>query len=66
MPKGESNKLVYDTPRKPAKPSPLISGYDGTQHPWEFSESGILEPSPTDPDTVYGRSRERRRLIPLD
>jgi hypothetical protein len=27
--------------------------YDGTQHPWEFSRVWHLEPSPTDPDTVY-------------
>lgn len=27
--------------------------YDGTQHPWEFKRVWLLEPSPTDPDTVY-------------
>ena len=27
--------------------------YDGTQHPWEFSRVWHLEPSLTDPDTVY-------------
>jgi hypothetical protein len=27
--------------------------YDGTQHPWEFTRVWILEPSLTDPDTVY-------------
>ncbi|MBE2237015.1 MAG: exo-alpha-sialidase [Caldilineaceae bacterium] len=27
--------------------------YDGTQHPWEFQRVWLLEPSPTDPDTVY-------------
>jgi hypothetical protein len=27
--------------------------YDGTQHPWEFKRAWYLEPSPTDPDTVY-------------
>src|SRR5512136_2599239 len=27
--------------------------YDGTQHPWEFKRVWYLEPSPTDPDTVY-------------
>ena len=27
--------------------------YDGTQHPWEFKRVWHLEPSPTDPDTVY-------------
>jgi photosystem II stability/assembly factor-like uncharacterized protein len=27
--------------------------YDGTQHPWEFKRVWHLEPSPTDPNTVY-------------
>jgi photosystem II stability/assembly factor-like uncharacterized protein len=27
--------------------------YDGTQHPWEFKRVWHLEPSKTDPDTVY-------------
>ena len=27
--------------------------YDGTQHPWEFTRVWYLEPSPTDPDTVF-------------
>src|SRR5215210_2776776 len=47
MPKGESNKFVYDG----------IPGthqwYDGTQHPWEFKRVWHLEPSLADPDTVY-------------
>ena len=42
--------------------------YDGTQHPWEFKRVWHLEPSLTDPDTVYAgvedaalfRSRRRR------
>lgn len=27
--------------------------YDGTPHPWEFARVWHLEPSPTDPETVY-------------
>jgi photosystem II stability/assembly factor-like uncharacterized protein len=27
--------------------------YDGTPHPWEFARVWHLEPSPSDPDTVY-------------
>lgn len=27
--------------------------YDGTQHPWEFTRVWHLEPSPTDPDSLY-------------
>ena len=41
------NKFVYEG----------IAGthmwYDGTQHPWEFARVWHLEPSLTDPDTVY-------------
>ena len=47
MPRGESNKFVYDG----------VAGthqwYDGTAHPWEFKRVWHLEPSLTDPDTVY-------------
>ena len=27
--------------------------YDGTQHPWQFARVWHLEPSPSEPDTVY-------------
>jgi len=49
-PKGESNKFVYDT-----KAAPLTTHqfYDGTQHPWEFKRVWHVEPSLSDPDTVY-------------
>jgi len=49
-PKGASNKFAYD-----ASASPLTTHqwYDGTQHPWEFKRVWHLEPSLTDPDTVY-------------
>src|SRR5438309_5825789 len=50
MPKGESNKFVYDTS---AKPLTTHQWYDGTQHPWEFKRVWHLEPSLNDPDTVY-------------
>jgi photosystem II stability/assembly factor-like uncharacterized protein len=41
------NKFVYDgTPG-------THQWYDGTQHPWEFKRVWHLEPSLTDPDTVY-------------
>ncbi len=49
MPKGESNKFVYDTS---AKPLTTHLWYDGTQHPWEFKRVWHLEPSLTDPDVV--------------
>jgi len=50
MPKGESNKFVYDAA---AAPLTTHQWYDGTQHPWEFKRVWHLEPSLTDPDTVY-------------
>ena len=41
------NKFVYDgTPG-------THQWYDGTPHPWEFARVWHLEPSLTDPDTVY-------------
>ena len=53
MPKGESNKFVYDTSPPTGKPLTTHQWYDGTQHPWEFKRVWHLEPSLTDPDTVY-------------
>lgn len=32
--------------------------YDGTPHPWEFKRIWHLEPSPTDPDTVYAGAED--------
>src|SRR5947207_15139363 len=52
MPKGESNKFVYDTSAT-GKPLTTHQWYDGTQHPWEFKRVWHLEPSLSDPDTVY-------------
>jgi photosystem II stability/assembly factor-like uncharacterized protein len=53
MPKGESNKFVYDTSAASGKPLTTHQWYDGTQHPWEFKRVWHLEPSLTDADTVY-------------
>jgi photosystem II stability/assembly factor-like uncharacterized protein len=53
FPKGESNKFVYDTSPDSGKPLTTHQWYDGTQHPWEFKRVWHLEPSLTDPDTVY-------------
>jgi photosystem II stability/assembly factor-like uncharacterized protein len=53
MPKGESNKFVYDTLPKTGKPLTTHQWYDGTQHPWEFKRVWHLEPSLSDPDAVY-------------
>jgi photosystem II stability/assembly factor-like uncharacterized protein len=52
-PKAESNKFVYDTSAETGKPLTTHQFYDGTQHPWEFKRVWHLEPSLSDPDTVY-------------
>src|SRR6266403_837897 len=52
-PKGESNKFTYDTSGETGKPLTTHQWYDGTQHPWEFKRVWHLEPSLSDPDTVY-------------
>jgi photosystem II stability/assembly factor-like uncharacterized protein len=53
MPRGESNKFVYDTSPQTGKPLTTHQWYDGTQHPWEFARVWHLEPSLTDPDVAY-------------
>jgi photosystem II stability/assembly factor-like uncharacterized protein len=53
MPPGASNKFVYDDSPATGKPLTTHQWYDGTQHPWEFKRVWHLEPSLTDPDTVY-------------
>ena len=53
MPKGESNKFVYDTSAETGSPLTTHQWYDGTPHPWEFKRVWHLEPSLTDPDIVY-------------
>ncbi len=53
MPKGESNKFVYDTSDTTGRPLTTHQWYDGSQRPWEFKRVWHLEPSLTDPDTVY-------------
>ena len=47
MPRGESNKFVYE-----GDPG-THQFFDGTQRPWEFKRVWYLDPSLTDPDTVY-------------
>jgi photosystem II stability/assembly factor-like uncharacterized protein len=50
MPMAESNKFAYDAAGQPLT---THQWYDGTQHPWEFKRVWHLEPSLSDPDTVY-------------
>jgi hypothetical protein len=53
FPRGESNKFVYDTSPETGKPLTAHQWYDGTPHAWDFKRVWHLEPSLTDPDTVY-------------
>jgi photosystem II stability/assembly factor-like uncharacterized protein len=52
-PAGVSNMFVYDASEQSGKPLTTHQWYDGTQHPWEFKRVWHLEPSLTEPDTVY-------------
>jgi photosystem II stability/assembly factor-like uncharacterized protein len=40
--------------------------YDGTQHPWEFKRVWHLEPSLTDPDTVYAGVEDAALFVSSD
>jgi photosystem II stability/assembly factor-like uncharacterized protein len=53
MPRGESNRFVYDASPETGKPLTTHQFYDGTQRPWEFKRVWHLEPSLDDPDKVY-------------
>ena len=52
-PKSESNNFVYDASPETGKALTTHQWYDGTQHPWEFKRVWHLEPSLSDPETVY-------------
>ena len=60
MPKGESNKFVYEGEVGTHK------RYDGTQHPWEFKRIWHLEPSLTDPDTIYAGAEDAALFKTMD
>jgi photosystem II stability/assembly factor-like uncharacterized protein len=47
------NKFAYDVSPETGRPLTTHQWYDGTQHPWEFKRVWHLEPSLTDPNTVY-------------
>ena len=60
MPKGESNKFVYD-----GVPG-THQWYDGTLHPWEFKRVWHLEPSLGDPETVYAGAEDAALFRTID
>jgi len=53
FPQGESNRFVYDTSAETGRPLTAHLHFDGTPQPWRFKRVWHLEPSLTDPDTVY-------------
>ncbi len=57
-PKGEGNMFVYDGSTETGKPPTTHQWYDGSQRPWEFKRVWHLEPSLTDPDTVYAGTED--------
>ena len=54
------NEFVYD-----GVPGPH-QWYDGTPHPWEFKRIWHLEPSLTDPDTVYAGAEDAALFRTVD
>jgi photosystem II stability/assembly factor-like uncharacterized protein len=52
MPTGRSNMFAYDGEVGTHK------WFDGSQHPWEFKRVWHLEPSLTDPDTVFAGAED--------
>src|SRR3990172_782502 len=66
MPKGESNKFVYDTSPPTGKPLTTHQFYDGTPHPWEFKRVWHLEPSLSDPDVVYAGAEDAALFQTVD
>src|SRR4051812_1850564 len=53
-----ANKFSYDTSAETGKPLTTHQWYDGTQHPWEFKRIWHLEPSLTEPETVYAGAED--------
>jgi photosystem II stability/assembly factor-like uncharacterized protein len=47
------NRFLYDTSAETGKPLTTHQWYDGTQHPWEFKRVWHIEPSLSDPNTIY-------------
>ena len=52
-PNPQDNRFEYDTSPETGKPLTTHQWYDGSQKPWVFKRVWHLEPSLTDPDTVY-------------
>jgi photosystem II stability/assembly factor-like uncharacterized protein len=66
MPKGESNMFLYDASAETGQPLTTHQHYDGSQRPWEFKRVWHLEPSLTDPDTVYAGAEDAALFKSMD
>jgi photosystem II stability/assembly factor-like uncharacterized protein len=66
MPMGQSNRFVYDTSSRTGKPLTTHQWYDGTQHAWEFKRVWHLEPSTSDPETVYAGVEDAALFCSVD
>ena len=53
LPRGVSNRFVYDTSEETGRPLTTHQFFDGSQRPWEFKRVWHLEPSLSDADIVY-------------
>ncbi|MEZ5488937.1 MAG: exo-alpha-sialidase [Gammaproteobacteria bacterium] len=65
-PVAESNRFVYDTSEQTGRPLTTHQWYDGTPHPWEFKRVWHLEPSLTEPDTVYAGVEDAALFVSID
>ena len=66
MPIAESNKFVYDTSSATGSPLTTHQWYDGTPHPWEFKRVWHLEPSLSEPDTVFAGVEDAALFVSTD
>ena len=64
--KGASNRFSYDISGPNGKPLTTHQWYDGSQHPWEFKRVWHLEPSRTDPETVYAGVEDAALFVSRD
>jgi photosystem II stability/assembly factor-like uncharacterized protein len=62
----KSNRFAYDASPETGKPLTTHMWYDGTQHPWEFKRVWHLEPSLTDPATVYAGVEDAGLFLSTD
>ncbi|MEY2413417.1 MAG: hypothetical protein QOD84_2023 [Acidobacteriaceae bacterium] len=65
-PTAVSNKFVYDTSPETGAPMTTHQFYDGKPHPWEFKRVWHMEPSLTDPNSVYAGVEDAALFLSTD